>query len=91
MTTFVPLISHVSTVDCHMSQNDDSQSQVLKDKTLAQVLYELNPAIGWSPAWHALDQHQRRWWTDYEMTARAYILRESEIRDATQCSGQTRS
>lgn len=50
-------------------------------KSLAQILYETNPVIGWSPQWAQLDAVQRRWWINYEATARTFILREADIRD----------
>ena len=62
---------------------------ILQHKSLAQILYELNPSIGWSPAWDVLDGHQRRWGINYEQTARNFIIQETAIKDANKHSSAT--
>jgi hypothetical protein len=50
--------------------------------SLAQALYEANPAVGWNPKWENLDPMQRLWWTNYERLVRNYLEAEAR-RDAT--------
>ena len=47
-------------------------------KTLAQVLFETSPNVGWEGPWRRLSEDQRRWWEHFAEVARAHVL--SELR-----------
>jgi hypothetical protein len=57
------------------SMNDHSPRPEIM--SLAQALYEANPAVGWNPKWENLDPIQRMWWTNYERLVRNYLEAET--------------
>jgi hypothetical protein len=64
--------------------NDQSPRNEMK--SLAQALYEANPAVGWNPKWDNLEPMQRMWWINYENLVRNYL--EAEARNNASDSHQ---
>jgi hypothetical protein len=42
-------------------------------KSLAQVLFECSPNVGWQGSWEHLGAAQRRWWEAFADVARNYL------------------
>ena len=42
-------------------------------KSLAQVLYEASPNVGWEGRWHALREDQHKWWSAFAEVAGIYL------------------
>jgi hypothetical protein len=48
-------------------------------KSLAQVLYEASPNVGWMGPWHNLHPDQIAWWEAYAELARQHLHEEARI------------
>ena len=55
-----------------MSNRDALQKTT---KSLAQVLYEASPGVGWQGSWHRLGEAQQRWWQEFAEVAGNYLTR----------------
>jgi hypothetical protein len=44
-------------------------------KSLAQVLFECSPNVGWQGSWEHLGDAQRRWWEAFANVAREYLAK----------------
>jgi hypothetical protein len=52
----------------------DHVSQPQGPKSLAQVLFEASPNVGWEGPWARLSEEQRRWWEHFATIARTHVL-----------------